>query len=60
LKERLKDACDDAGKQREQAHEMNKCSCDRTVRYRSFHPHDLVYIHESVQKPRVDNKFRKY
>lgn len=46
LKERFKDACDDAGKRREHAHEIIKCSYGRTVCYRSYHPHDLVYIHD--------------
>jgi len=60
MKERLKDACDDAGKQMAHAYARNKLSYDRTSCYRSFHPCDMVYIHDSDHKPGVANKLRKY
>lgn len=43
----------------EHAHARNKLLYDRMACYRSFHPGDLVYIHDSARKPRVVNKFRK-
>jgi hypothetical protein len=44
----------------EHAHARNKRLYDRTACYRSFHPGDLVYIHDSARKPGVVNKFRMY
>jgi hypothetical protein len=53
MKERFKDAFDGAGKQVAHAYARYKYSYDRTPCYRSFHPGDLVYIHDSAHKPGV-------